>query len=331
MIWTTIYNGGDFKVEINFAGGIYKRIPSLIRVTNVSNTNTVISLNVPTLGFSANYVFDANNEILIDFSDIGIVAEMGTQYAATIAGDVSSNVITFNFTAVGLVSPNDVFIPKPNGIWETQPTISNQLIAPIPSRWLISPASPTPFEYVEIYAMANVNGLQFITNMHVNIVAGRNNIQYNALAVGGAIRNTNDNTAIRIYRQQPICGREYAVVQWVSRFGGIKRHVWEVRGITEKVTGKTNFATIDGSYKQLKGSEAGFKLRLDNLTAFDYWYYADIITSDDVRVWLCAESNLHNFDDETRVEVSTNDYTLPTPAEKGELVVNVNWKKYKQL
>lgn len=329
MIWTNVYTGTNINVSINFADGVYKKVRSLVKIT--TTTQEVARLQIASIGFDSVYSFDYSGEIMIDISQIVNTYDIGaTDTMEIVSGTDTARI---SFTIAGLLNAIDTIVPNSNAIWNTQPTINDQLVAALPSRWIISPATTTPFEFVEVYAKSDVENLNFVASYRrLTILAGRNNLQYNAFTASGAIHNTSNNAAVRVLRQNPLCGRRYAVVDWVSRFGGKKRHVWELVNIKEKVTATTNILQVAGYPDERKASQMSFVLRLDNLTEFDYWYYADIVTSDDVRVWICGDDTTGiTFPIESRVIVTNTNYTLPNITRTGELDVEVVWKQYQEV
>lgn len=330
MIWTNVYTGTNINVSINFADGIYKKVRSLVKVTTTT-TQDVARLQIASIGVDSVYSFDYNGEIMIDISQIVNTYAIGTTDTMKILSGMET--ASISFTIAGLLNASDTIVPNNNAIWNTQPTINDQLVAALPSRWIISPVTTTPLEFVEVYAKSDVENLQFVTKYKRHtILAGRNNLQYNAFTRDCKIRNTSNNAAVRVLRQNPLCGRRYAVVDWVSRFGGKKRHVWELVNIKEKVTTTTNILQVAGYPDERKASQMSFVLRLDNLTEFDYWYYADIVTSDDVRVWICGDDTTGlTFPIESRVIVTNTNYTLPNITRKGELDIDVMWKQYQEV
>lgn len=82
------------------------------------------------------------------------------------------------------------------------------------------------------------------------------------------------------------CGKRYAEVEWVSFTGQIRRHVFEVVKLTEETTNEVSLETITNEYDVRKDLRVSFSLRLEDLSAYDYWYYSDLITSSSVKVSL---------------------------------------------
>lgn len=123
--------------------------------------------------------------------------------------------------------------------------------------------------------------------------------------------------------QPTLCDREYALVQWVSFTGATRRHVWEVVKHTIAPADVTAFLTLDDNYREMKGRTDGLTLRLDGLDAYDFWYYADLITSGNVQISLDGGTTYE------RVQVTGKSTTIPDGnAINGKLEITINWRHY---
>lgn len=132
----------------------------------------------------------------------------------------------------------------------------------------------------------------------------------------------------RYTRSSLLCGRTYAAVEWLSRAGMKKRHTLEVVRVTYSTNGATEFQSALG-FDVTKGQAVGLTLRLQGLTRYDYWYYSDIITSNDVRVAV-AEIDA-DFGDETRVQIVTSKVVVPDSAGAYDLEIDVKYKRYDEF
>ena len=116
------------------------------------------------------------------------------------------------------------------------------------------------------------------------------------------------------------------MVQWVSAIGLIKRHTFEVRDVETSVSDSVALQNNFGGFRELKGTRKGLRLHLSQLSAYDYWYYSDLVTSSDVRVAI-SESDA-DFGEDTRVKVVTNSVTVPNGASISDFDVDVIIKDY---
>lgn len=124
------------------------------------------------------------------------------------------------------------------------------------------------------------------------------------------------------------CDRQYALVEWVSFTGITRRHIFEVVKSTTKTANAYSLLPTDSEYVEIKGRNDGFTLRLDNLNAYDLWYYSDILHSSNVRVSMNADSPTSA--DFERVQIADNKITIPdgNASIEGVLEISVNWKHY---
>jgi hypothetical protein len=83
------------------------------------------------------------------------------------------------------------------------------------------------------------------------------------------------------------------------------------------------------SFDVRKGYVQSLTLRLSGLNRYDYWYYSDIITSNDVRI---AVNEIDaNFGEETRVDVTTKSVTIPNSNGLYTLELEIKYKRYDRV
>ena len=135
-----------------------------------------------------------------------------------------------------------------------------------------------------------------------------------------SIVNTIDgvaNVVQRVRLRQRVCDEELVHVMWTSRTGGYKRvlmqrckasvsQVDRVSLVDAVDFGTSAFMPIS-YYRGFAGESEEFTLRLEHLTAYDVWWYSDLLTSDYVTV---ADDNLNSPTAKT-VEVLTKSITIP--------------------
>ena len=120
------------------------------------------------------------------------------------------------------------------------------------------------------------------------------------------------------------CGVLYAAVEWVSATGHTRRATWEVREHKQQTGDTVAIATVTNDFDIRKGREDGLTLRLDSLTAFDVWYYGDIVSSSSVRVSLDGGQTWQ------AVKVESKDVTIPDGdgGELQELNIQITYAEY---
>lgn len=133
-----------------------------------------------------------------------------------------------------------------------------------------------------------------------------------------------DEERIIVYGLKELeCGKRYAEVEWESFTGRTRRHVFEVVKLTEEEINDVELEMINNEYDVRKGKRISFALRLEDLTAYDYWYYSDLITSSNVKVALRGT-------DYKRVQVTEKKSVIPESNECGlfTLEIPINFVRY---
>lgn len=112
------------------------------------------------------------------------------------------------------------------------------------------------------------------------------------------------------------CDAESAYVSWQGISGGNKAALWKVRDKGLNITDSVQFATMTDGVDVRKSFGSTMALYLDDLNAYDVWYYSDIIASDVVNV------------NGRQVNITTSSVTYPNGYDRGEVVVNVEFSNF---
>lgn len=324
MIWTE-QTSGNLTVEYNFGEGVWTMQKNVLRVSVAGVSDSArVSLELDEF---IEYQTDNSGRVLIDLSDYFRTIEQGE--SVTIAISYNGDFVTISADIVGLIDPREMIIP-PATRYEM---VGGVLIAP-PHKWLQSLFGLS--DSVEFYITQQTQSAEFrylsgaLSNVSKTLAAGLNELQIPADSSGMNLRCVIDNVARlqRYTRSALLCGRTYAAVEWISRAGTKKRHTLEVTRVTYSTDGATEFQSALG-FDITKGQAVGFTLRLQGLTRYDYWYYSDIITSNDVRVAL-VEADA-DFGDETRVQVVASKAVVPDSAGAYNLEIEVKYKRYDEF
>ena len=142
-------------------------------------------------------------------------------------------------------------------------------------------------------------------------ITGNNNELTIVNTIGGVA-----NVVQRVRLRPRVCDEELAYVMWTSRTGGYKRVL--MQRCKASVSQVDRVSLVDsvwfgGSgqpidyYHGFAGEEEEFTLRLEHLTAYDVWWYSDLLTSDYVAV---ADEGFNSSTAKT-VEVTTKSITIP--------------------
>lgn len=142
-------------------------------------------------------------------------------------------------------------------------------------------------------------------------ITGNNNELSIVNTIGGVA-----NVVQRVRLRPRVCDEDLALVTWTSRTGGYKRVL--MQRCKASVSQVDRVSLVDrvwfggsglpiNNYQGFAGEEEGFTLRLEHLTAYDMWWYSDLLTSDHVTV---ADDSLNSPTDKM-VEVTTKSITIP--------------------
>ena len=119
------------------------------------------------------------------------------------------------------------------------------------------------------------------------------------------------------------CEEATAAVRWVSFAGVQRKHYFKVRKPTITPDGSYQLLTMDNSYNEVKGRVDSVTLVIDELSAYDLWYYSDIITSSKVEVFISGAVGW------SQVQVTNKNVTIPDgDARNGKLEITINWRRY---
>lgn len=306
-----------------------------VKVKNTIELNYTLYRKPIIYGNIAKYTPDINGDIVIDLSDL-----LRLNYGATHNGHVTlswgtmatGDYITIDFTFAGLINPERVIMPENQDAdivrdeldtnWDKMILLPSMIYRPYLVEGMVElyptdDDSPT-YEY----------GIACITNRraYYSVVNRSNTINAGSLYINTSRTDLETHAGVtmqkRTLRQLDEC-KKYAAVRWVSFTGVTRVHTFEVHDVTQSTDEVIKLETLDGSYNQIKGRTDGFKLYLDELDTYDFWYYADVINSSKVEVTLDGETW-------EQVEVTTKSVTIPNSDQGAlnKLEINVNWKNY---
>lgn len=323
MIWNE-QSSGNLSVEYNFGDGVWTMQKNVLRVSVEGASASVrVSVEIDDADY-VEYVTDNSGHVLVDLSDVVRSKTKGETISVLIEYLSDSVVISAN--VLGLINPSEMIIPQSTSNAELAEVA---VIAP-PHKWL-QPLFGLS-DSVEFYITLQAQSVTFrysrgaLFNVVEPLAEGLQVLQIPTDAIGISLRDLEQ--VQRYTRSELLCGRTYAAVEWISRAGMKKRHTLEVVRVTYSTDGATEFQSALG-FDVTKGQAVGFTLRLQGLTRYDYWYYSDIITSNDVRIAV-AEIDA-GFGEETRVQVVTSKAVVPDGAGAYDLEIDVKYKRYDEF
>lgn len=323
MIWTE-QTSGNLTVEYNFGEGVWTMQKNVLRISVVGATASErVSVEINDADY-VEYATDNSGRVIVDLSDVIRSKLQGETIYVLV--EHSNNSVGITADILGFIDPLGMIIPQSTSNAELAEVA---IIAP-PHKWLQSLFGLS--DSVEFYIAPQAQSVEFryssgaLFNVIEPLSEGLQVLQIPTDAIGISLHDISH--VQRYTRRSLLCGRTYAAVEWLSRAGMKKRHTLEVVRVTYSVDGATEFQSALG-FDVTKGHAVGFTLRLQGLTRYDYWYYSDIITSNDVRVAL-VEADA-DFGDETRVQVVTSKAVVPDGAGAYDLEIEVKYKRYDEF
>ena len=125
----------------------------------------------------------------------------------------------------------------------------------------------------------------------------------------------------------PQCAR-YCIVKWKSRNGNFRKAIWIVKSNTIATGDEVKLQSTYNGYKSLKGETVTLQLAIDDLCAYDYAYYMDVVTSSEVYVL----ANMADGDElgrqYTRATVATKQYIVQGDGQRYSAEITINLKQY---
>lgn len=317
MIWTKKeYTFGS--IEYNFGDGVWRAERSLLIFRGAANSEFNVKIGDVTL----KSITDGAGDVMIDISDI--LASYSIGASGYIYFNTGENIPTerINFEIKGDLSPASMIIPNNGEISKYAPIIAPTCflrgLFGVKPKFVLN-VGQSELEYVEyVGVIKKVHAFQPNSLQAVSVTGYRIEFQY--------IEDFKLVCSRTINIRDPQCGRSYAMVQWVSACGLVKRHTFEVRDVETSLSDSVSLQNNFGGFRELKGMRKGLMLHLPKLTAYDYWYYSDIITSSDVRV--AVSENDADFGEDTRVKVTTNSVTIPNGSSISDFDIDVIIKDY---
>lgn len=212
-------------------------------------------------------------------------------------------------SVVGLINPKGVFIPD-------QPLADLGMIIAPPTK-ILHIGNGNDGTRLEVYIDNNYEW-QMASGSQA-VLAQNNRAIYNI--TGDFALIDEDGQRHDFYPSPLVCGR-YARVRWISFTGVLRQSIFEVVKSTNSSSDNYELLNLDNAYNEIKGREDSLDLYLDDLLAYDLWYYGDVITSSKVEVSLDGQNWF-------RVQITNKNITIPTwNSGNGKLQITANWKKY---
>lgn len=320
-------------MTINWNTNVYAQERSILTLSDYdANTATIEVVSTNPSGISAKYVIPIGKAALkIDLSDLVRIAYSRGSTGGTFtvkeldSGGTELHSYGKTYTISGRISPTAYFRALPPD--EMADTFAFAISAPsVMYKQLNSAADPIRFELAD-----GGSGYEWTTGSIQFPPLAEEPIEFaRAIEIPSGADSVEFLHLTDMHFRYPLkeleCGKRYAEVEWVSFTGQTRRHVFEVVKLTEETTNEVSLETLTNEYDVRKNRRVSFSLRLEGLTAFDYWYYSDLVTSSSVKVSLSGT----NY---RQVQVTAKKSTTPeTSAGKPlTLEIPINYVKYDTL
>lgn len=318
-------------MKTNWSNAVYSQERKVVKITNFNNnTVRVRMLLFSPITVDAYYVVPKSRELKIDVTDIVRLAEKGqfSLYGQDANGNtVSGDSVRCEWSTKGLINPYTDIRPMSELLERWTEIADNEgvevgvSVAP-PSRILEHKGFPLIIEMhgtqdIAVFRLGSTSTNMFdALNSQITIPYGMNE---------WFVGNDYEHITYGVYGTTERNGCNKAcVVRWISRYGVQKQFVWYYKDLRVNVSEVVSIATIDGTYDERKGYVQGLTLFLDELNAYDYWYYSDIITSSKVEIFIGGSSLWRVVQvDAKNVQIPNNDMGKPK-----DLEVQINLQAY---
>lgn len=265
----------------------------------------------------ATYTPTSSNELYVDLTDY--VRTYPTVSHVYFNSAYFENIADISVSVVGLINPSNVIIPY-RDINDTMESLI------LPPSFMLKPIASDARLKIECY---DTGTYAAATGRIVMRPSGDDIWLHNARS----LQLPYETTSIEIWHLEDInyktialrelnCDKRYAAVKWISLSGVERCNTFEVMKPKTEAVDQFSLIPIDNEYIEIKGRKDGLTLRLDGLSAYDIWYYSDVMFSSNVQVSLDGST----WD---RVQVTTKSATQPDGgANNGKLEIAINWKRY---
>lgn len=309
MNWKVIADTTELRVRTNFYYTVYLQEQPTIEVLSKNNRAVLVGLGSDVVSYTP----DENKMVYVNLTDYMSVFGDGSIGVGT---PVSSR-IDVNYRVVGMVSPENMIIPRINDIQDFVPIIQPSKMYALPFGLYGSVSVWNNGQSDDVYYGAFQS-----KTLPLSPLASNLEIKEGLFVSCGDIKYSTHISPLS-------CGRTYAAVQWATRWGGVNVMTFEVVDVKQTQENIVELSSRFNGFNVRKGYVQSFVLRLSGLNKYDYWYYSDIITSNDVRV---AVNEIDaNFGDETRVDVTTKSVTIPNSNGLYSLELEIKYKRYDRV
>ena len=316
----------------DWTSAVYSQERKVVKITNF-NANTAhvrLSLFSP-INATSYYVVPTSRELQIDVTDLVRLANDGTFFLSGYDASgtfVAGESVTCAWSTKGLINPYQDIKPLSELLekWTEKAEAAGADVAVS-----VAPPSRILEQLTGFPLIIEMHGTEDIAVFPIGLTtpnmfdAATSQITIPADMSDWFVGNDFERITYGMYgiTERNGCNRACAV-RWVSRYGVQKQFVWYLKDMRVNVSEVVSIATIDGTYDERKGYVQGLTLFLDELNAYDYWYYSDIITSPKVEICLEGSGLWRVVQvDAKSIQIPNNDTGKPK-----DLEVQINLQGY---
>lgn len=315
----------------NWSAAVYSQERKVVKITNFNADTASVRLVLSSpINVTSYYLVPTSRELLIDVTDIVRLSDDGTFYLSGF--DANGKIVfteraTCEWSTRGLIDPEKDIKPMSELLDEWTEKADSQgvdvsvSVAP-PSRILEHTGFPLILEMhgtqdIAVFRLGSTSQNMFdVLKSQITIPNGISD---------WFVGNDYERITYGVYgtTERNRCNKA-CTVRWISRYGVQKQFVWYCKDMRVNVSEVVSIATIDGTYDERKGYVQGLTLFLEELNAYDYWYYSDIITSSKVEICMEGSSLWRVVQvDAKNVQIPNNDMGKPK-----DLEVQINLQAY---
>lgn len=302
------YSFSKNMVDININSNNNPNIPAVFLGTVVYTIK--IEVNNTQIGTVKSFFSDTNGKLLLSITDLlnasGVVPNSNTTEKITIGvksldgSTTSTETIFFSGRFVTGVGYDKITTPYDKG-YRPISGISQGMNIVVPPQQKLSFAN-TSMGYFVVESNININILYSTDNINYVDTVFNNNNFYQIPSNATSIKFGNYISAVK---QLSMCDNPI-FIKWLASTGGYRSAWFRVIGNYSKITDETKLLDIGNNKSVYKTFESHLVCSIENLTAYDYWYYSDLLVSNDVSAFIINNntSSVYFNSDFSKITVS---------------------------
>lgn len=286
----------------------YMRSKSILELrTSVPQSviyNVSVSINSGTTR-SVGYYSDTNGRLVISLKKFMQQAGNGGNVSLTITTDISSTTytITTAIRVVNGISYADIFAPKVKGYGVFAGINDCDIV--LPPNVILCPSQGEGVIFESNFVASEDDlWVQGSSGLEAAMSAqGSRKNYYSVNAEADYFRFYNDDGELRWNLSKVDDCANVIVVRWTSLTGAVRQHYFEFVGNERGNDSETSMMTAGDGYVVRKSPYIGGKIRINGLTPYGVWYYADLLQASDVHAIVKPNASW-SFEDEIASEQS---------------------------